>query len=230
MLHQEVTETEELLKKVLNAAPARRDVRLRLAELMIANKEPLPARVVLKPLIDSGEDDYYRLQARNLADDVQRYLDSEQALREYQQRRREAEERAAALREAEIEKGDTTVVDNIDGPPTIRRSTDKPTLNKTPEEPTFRLKRPDGRQIQGVLLSADCNHGLTLKVRVGNGNVELHADDPSTIEFLSYTNAVTDSFACGALKSEPPVLIVYKRGSDARYLGIPIRVEFLEKK
>jgi tetratricopeptide (TPR) repeat protein len=61
MLHQELTETEELMKKVLNAAPARRDIRLRLAELMIANKEPLPARVVLKPLIDSGEDDYYRI-------------------------------------------------------------------------------------------------------------------------------------------------------------------------
>jgi len=69
-----------------------------------------------------------------------------------------------------------------------------------------------------------------LKVRIGNGNVEHHSDDPSTIEFVSYTNSVTDSFACGTLNSEMPVLIVYRKGADPRYLGVPLRVEFTDKK
>jgi hypothetical protein len=67
-------------------------------------------------------------------------------------------------------------------------------------------------------------------VRIGNGSVELHSDDPSTVEFISFTASVKNDFACGTFKSEIPVLIVYKKGSDPRYLGDPLRVEFTDKK
>ena len=109
----------------------------------------------------------------------------------------------------------------------IRRTSSDGT---TIETATPQIKRPAGAQIQGGLVSADCSHGLTLKVHVGNGNVEFHSEDASTIEFISYTTSVKDAFACGTFKSEMPVLIVYKKSSDPRYLGEPLRVEFTEKK
>ena len=105
-------------------------------------------------------------------------------------------------------------------------SPDRSTIETAPPQ----IKRPVGSEIQGGLISADCSHGLTLKVHVGSGNVEFHSDDPSTIEFLSYTTSVKEAFACGTFKSELPVLIVYKKSPDPRYLGVPLHVEFTDKK
>jgi hypothetical protein len=98
------------------------------------------------------------------------------------------------------------------------------------------LKRPAGRQIDGVLIAIDCTKGMTLRVKVGEGggggggNVELHADDPSKIEFVSYTTSVSDSVACGPLKTQLPVTVIYRAGGDPRFLGQPLRVEFTGKK
>jgi tetratricopeptide (TPR) repeat protein len=230
MLNEELTETEDLLKKALNASPGRRQVRLRLAELMIANKEPLPARVILTPLLDV-DDEQVRAHARTLTSNIQTNLENEQAMREYRERLREFEEARATAEIARQTDLDKTTREEPDGPPTITR---KPAQgggdSSVVETAKVQLKRPAGQEIEGVLVSVDCSRGLTLRLRVGNGNVEFHADDASRIEFLSYTTAVSDSFACGPAKSEPPVLVVYRRGGDPRYLGEPIRVEFIEKK
>jgi len=71
---------------------------------------------------------------------------------------------------------------------------------------------------------------MTMRLRVGNGIVELHSDTPEKIEFMSYVAGVSGSIACGSQKPEPPVRITYKRGPDARFLGEPLRVDFVEKK
>ena len=76
----------------------------------------------------------------------------------------------------------------------------------------------------------DCSKGLTLRVRVGNGNVELHTDTPSQIELMSYVSAVTDRIPCGSIKPELPVVIIYKRGTDPRFLGEPLRIDFVDRK
>jgi hypothetical protein len=163
-------------------------------------------------------------------DNVKTYLENEQAYRDYQERLRQFEQERAAAELARPANADTTTREEPDGPPTITRKPAQGGDSSVVETAKVQLKRPAGQQIEGALLSVDCNRGMTLRVRVGNGSVELHADDPSRIEFLSYTTAVSDSFACGPAKSEPPVLIVYRRGGDPRYLGEPIRVEFIEKK
>jgi tetratricopeptide (TPR) repeat protein len=230
MLSEELTETEDILKKALNASPGRRQVRLRLAELMVANKEPLPARVILTPLLDV-EDEYVRRQARSLMDNVKTYLQNEQAYRQYQERLRQFEQERAAAELAGPGVAGPATREQPDGPPAITRKPAQTAADgNVLETAKVQLQRPAGEQIQGALLSGDCTGGMTLRVRLGNGNVELHSDDPSRIEFLSYTTAISDSFGCGPAKSEPPVLIVYRRAADPRYFGEPIRVEFLEKK
>jgi tetratricopeptide (TPR) repeat protein len=222
-----IPETEDLLKKVLVSAPGKREIRLRLAELMVANKEPVAARTILFPLKNVSDDDAVQRRAQSLLDEIQRRIDYEQALREYDERRKAAEAQAA---NAPAIVSDSAARSTVEGPPAIRRQEASPADDTTTVEtakPT--LIRPAGRQIEGALLLIDCSKGMTLRVRVGNGTVELHTDDPSKIEFISYSKSVTDFVACGALKSEVPVLIIYRAGGDPRFLGTPLRVEFTAK-
>jgi tetratricopeptide (TPR) repeat protein len=226
-----IPETEELLKKVLVSAPGKREIRIRLAELMLANKEPLAARAILFPLKNVSDDDTVQRRTETLLDQVQRQIDYEQALREYEVRRKEAETQAANIVKVPVPTNTTSTTNALEGPPTIRRSERTPagTDSTTVETAKPTLNRPAGRQIEGTLLLVDCSNGMTLRVRVGNGNVELHSDDPSKIEFISYSKTVSDFIACGPLKTEVPVLIIYRTGGEARFLGVPLRVEFTGK-
>lgn len=139
---EELPQTEDILKKALNRSPGKRQLRLRLAELMLANNETLAARVTSKPILG-----------------------------------------------------------------------------------------PRGKRLEGSLLSIDCNPGMTLRVRIANNvNVELHSDNPSNIEFVSDSAAVSGALTCGQFKTDMPVLILYRDATNPRYLGEPLRVEFTQIK
>jgi len=231
---QELVETQNLLTKALSSAPARGDLRLRLGELMMANKQHAAAQAILKPL-SAAQETTVRDHARMLLDSIDRFIDNEQALKEYEARLKEYEARrqeAARLAERNaVDLVDDRPID--DAPPVLTRATaaaDKSETADTIATAKPQIARLPGPTVEGLLLSSDCRNGLTLRLRVGNGIVDLHSDDPSKIEFISFTNAVSDSFACGPLKSPMPVLVVYRRGGDARYLGIPVRVEFTDNK
>jgi tetratricopeptide (TPR) repeat protein len=235
---EELPQTEAVLKTVLASAPGKRELRIRLAEVMIANNEGLAARVILAPLKNITDDEAVAFRANSLLDQIQRRVENETAMREYNERRLAAEEArkkveaeapaaASPAAASEVRRDETP-----DGPPTIRRN-----ANTTPagdgttiDTAAVSLKRPAGRRIDGVLISIDCSKGMTLRVKVSEGNVELHADDPSKIEFVSYTTSVSDSVSCGQLKTQPPVTVIYRAGADPRFLGQPLRVEFTGKK
>jgi tetratricopeptide (TPR) repeat protein len=225
----EMPETEELLKKALNASPGKRLLRLRLTELMLANNETLAARVTVSSLKNVTDDDAVQRRAQNMLDQIQRRIQNDSATREYNDRQRAAEEAraqaAGAIRDA---------VPNSepDGPPKIRYGqAAQPANDSTTETAARPIVRPAGKQIEGSLLLVDCSQGITLRVRIANNvNVELHSDDPSKIEFVSYSASVSGSFTCGQFKTDTPVLIVYRDSTNSRYLGEPLRVEFTRSK
>jgi tetratricopeptide (TPR) repeat protein len=221
---EDLPQTEDILKKGLTAAPGRKDLRLRLGEVMFMNKEPLAARVVLSSLKGLPDDDATGRQARTLLDQIQSGIDNAAAVREYEERMRAAG--VQALKTSPELPDDP----GPDKPPVLTRGQTKDTSGGLVETAAPKLTRPAGLQVEGALTVVDCSQGLTLRVRVGNEVVALHSDDPSTIQFMSYTTGVSDSIACGTLKPEPQVLIVYRRGADPKFLGEPIRVEFVEKK
>jgi tetratricopeptide (TPR) repeat protein len=229
---EELPQTEDILKKAISAAPGKREVRLRLAEVMMANNEPLAARAILAPLKSISDDDLIQHRAQSMLDAIQLRLDNEKALRDYNERRTaaeaEAKERTTAAAASARESARN---DAVEGPPALRRNETTTTSSSDGTVETARptLNRPAGKQVQGLLVFVDCRQGMTLRLRVGNGNVELHTDDPSKIEFVSYTSAVSDSISCGQLKTELPVLVVYRAGADPRFLGQPLRVEFTGK-
>jgi len=223
-------EAESALKKAIEFAPGRTGLRLRLAELMVFNNEFSFAQQVLASLNNSAVDDTVRFQAERLLDDIKNRREFEnnrkeyeRDLAEYERRRREVEDRA-----------DRTPVEDKtpDEPPRItRKETNDPSTGATVIEtakPT--LQAPEGIRVEGLLAQVDCSTGLTLRVRVGNTTVELHTDMPQQLEFVSYVSTVADSFACGVMKPELPVAIVYRRTANRRFLGEPLRVEFIDPK
>jgi len=77
-----------------------------------------------------------------------------------------------------------------------------------------------------MLTLVDCSHGMTLSVRLDNRIVKLHAENPSKIDFVSYTNSVKGGIGCGPVNPELHVVVVYRRSTDPAFLGEPLAVEF----
>jgi tetratricopeptide (TPR) repeat protein len=223
-LRDEGAETQELIRKAVNLVPGRQELRLLLAQLMMMNGEVIAARVMLTPLKNLAADDLTRQQAERLLEAIASQQESEQAFREYQERRKAAEQEAEE-REALADEDFPDEAPRLTRNETADTSTDSIVETAIP-----RLDRPAGPQIEGMLTMIDCSRGLTLRVRVGNGHVELHTNTPEKLEFMSYVAGVSDSIVCGTLKPELPVVIVYRSGREPRFLGEPIRVDFVEKK
>jgi hypothetical protein len=175
---------------------------------------------VLTGLKSSTTDDVIRYQAEQLLTDIQNRRQFEKDYQAYEQRRREAEQ--ATTPPAVSNNGN-------DEPPVIRRQNTAPApaddLVIETAKPQMRI--PEGIRIEGSLINVDCANGLTLRVRLSNATVELHTDTPAQLEFVSYVSTVKDTIACGVMKPEIPVAIVYRHTANTRFLGEPIRVEFV---
>jgi hypothetical protein len=217
----ELAETETALKKAIEYTPGRLDLRLTLAQVMLTNNEILPAQGVLTSL-KSSRDDLIRYEAERLLDDITNRQQIEKDLATYRERRQDAEEAEARKPVEERPR---------DGPPIIARKT--AAVPQSPEGGTIetatpQLRVPEGVRLEGFLTLVDCSDGLTIRLRVGNTAVELHTDTPSKVEFMSYVSTITDTFACGPIKPEVPVAVVYRRNTDRRFLGEPLRVDFVK--
>jgi tetratricopeptide (TPR) repeat protein len=213
-------EAETAVTKAIEYAPGRMDLRLMLAQLMLSNNETQRAQSVLTGLKSSTTDDVIRYQAEQLLTDIQNRRQFEKDYQAYEQRRREAEQ--ATTPPAVSNNGN-------DEPPVIRRQNTAPApaddLVIETAKPQMRI--PEGIRIEGSLINVDCANGLTLRVRLSNATVELHTDTPAQLEFVSYVSTVKDTIACGVMKPEIPVAIVYRHTANTRFLGEPIRVEFV---
>jgi hypothetical protein len=186
------------------------------------------ARGILAMVKNAASDDLQRYRAETLLQNLEAGEQSEQALREY----RELQSRLAAEAAANHSPDSPVADDNedaFDAPPVLARKTapagaDGPVIETAKPQVT----RPGGLQLEGSLTMMDCSKGLTLHVRVGNQAVQLHTDTPEQLELVSFIAAVSDTIPCGTLSPALPVRVVYKRGADLRFLGEPVRIEFVD--
>jgi Tfp pilus assembly protein PilF len=224
-LGDEGPETEALLKNIFNMLPGRRDLRLRLGELMIMNKELAAARFILAPLQNGSTDDFIRQQAETLLANIQAREQNAAAMREYEERQR------ANVRQPSVTLADSVREERpLERPPKLSRPqppAENGSVIGTARPNTVRVAGP---RVEGILRAVDCSGGITLHLTVENKSVDLHSDDPSQIEFVSYTTGVSDSIVCGPMKPALPVVVVYRVVGQPQFLGEPIRVEFVEKK
>jgi tetratricopeptide (TPR) repeat protein len=218
-----IPDAENALKKAINYAPGRLDLRLRLAELMVANDEVPAAQTLLASLKNTG-DDVIRYQSERLLDHIKNRQEYERDLRAYEEQRRQFDD-------GTIRRIVAGRIDEDEAPKLTRR--EEPAILQSDhgivETAKPQLERAsEGIRVEGVLTYVDCTSGLTLRLRVNNAAVELHTNTPDRVEFVSYVAAVTDTIACGVIKPEVPVAVVYKRGGDRRFLGEPLRVDFVK--
>jgi len=212
----ELDDAEKKLSKAISLAPGRQLLRITLAQVMIANDKAIAARTLLTQLRANSNDPAIRDQAEELLSRIATYLESQAAMREYEERRK------AAGIQTETASVDAT----SDTPPRLTR--DGVPVPKPETDMTFKVpeRKVEGPQVEGFLTNIDCAKGMTLQVRVGNGFVRLHTETPSKVDFVSYATNVKDEIACGPVKPELKVVIIYKRGSDPSVLGEPLVVEF----
>ena len=216
-LQDELDDTETTLTKALRIAPGREALRLTLGQVMTSNNKALAARTLLTELRASTSDSTIRSRADDLLKRIAGRLESERAMRDYDEKRKVAGP------------GDTSAQPSAQTadrePPTLPR-TDVPPARSGTDTAIRRPKRVEGPQVEGLLMALDCARGLTLEVRLGNGVVRLHTETPSNIDFVRYVSTVKDSIACGPVKPEPNVVITYRPVSDPAFLGEPLVVEF----
>jgi hypothetical protein len=215
VLNDEVPETENAVKKAISFAPGRHDLVLMLAQLMLANDETLAARAVLSQLTKSA-DRQFKERIESLQERIQSRLDNEAALRDYRMRREAGEAERTTDLTAESERDDR---------PVLRREEPEP---EPPAGPP--AAQQPGPTVEGFLTSLDCTRGLTLQLRVESGFVELHSDRPSRVEFMSQVSTVKDSIGCGPIQPAVRVVITYARTANPRYLGEPLKVEFVPER
>src|SRR5262249_41199280 len=148
---------------------------------------------------------------------------------QYEQDRRDYEQRQAlvpdnASRNPDPNSKASNPDDNASAP-TLRR-TPSPSPSRVPVPGT---PRQTGPQIDGLLILLDCSGGVTLRIQVASGVVQLHSDDPSQVEFTSDVPSIKDSIGCGPINPPVAVTVSYRRTADPAFLGEPIRVLFIDK-
>jgi tetratricopeptide (TPR) repeat protein len=229
---ERLPEAENAVMKAIQFAPGRLELRLRLAELMIANGKSPAAQAVLTAVKNSGADDVLKYRADQLLENVRNQQENEKSLQEYQknlraydQQRREAEE--AIVRTT----GDETADRRSEERPRIARGVAPPQSDDdfvVIETAKPQLEGPQGIRLEGLLTEVVCSDGLTLRVRVADATVELHTNTPERLEFMSYVATISDTIACGVLKPAVRVAVTYRRTNDRRFLGEPLRVDFIK--
>jgi hypothetical protein len=225
-LREELSETEALLKKALSLAPGRYELSMDLAQVMIVNNETAAARALITPLKNSTHAKV-RDRAEELLEQIAMHLENEEALRAYERRKQDL---TTATVDRDDDNDDDSSAPDAHLPPKLTR-----TPARSSEGPVIETAKIDaaasakGPQITGLLKLIDCSRGVTLRIQVGNGNIDLHSDDPGNIQFISTVAAVKDAITCGPVTPAINVTITYKPGTDGRFLGEPLVVTFVEK-
>ena len=218
-LRTDLSEAEAAVRRAIDFAPGREDLRLVFANLMAANGKELAARTVASAVRSSTTDDGIRRQADALLEDLRAMIEAAQARRDEEARRTAAgPPESLKPQEASTDSPDQSTAGPSPPAPGARPRQDAARLRPTPQAA--------GPQVEGFLTLIDCDKGMTLHVRTARGIVLLHSDMPSRVNFVSYVSTLKSSIVCGAVMPELHVIVVYQRTTDPAYLGDPLVVEF----
>ena len=199
---ENLDEAEAMLKKAISIAPGREDLQIMLAQTYLrANRTP-DARNLLSSIERSATNPDVRRRATTMLDQTEKTFTFNDIVSPAD---KESERPAAPP------------------PPPVTRPT-RPAQETVLEALTPIGPNVEGEKVSGLLINLDCANGLTLRIRTDRTTLELHSSDPQTIQFLSYTAAVSDNVRCGARNPGTPVTVTYRPVQGG--LGEPLVVEF----
>ncbi len=209
---EQLDETVGMLKRAMQDAPGEQNLSLQLAQIYMRQEKYDEAKKLLQPIARNSSDPNMKQNAQLQLEVIQRVADS---LAKYKAEREAYEnQRQAAANGAPA---NTTTDTNTD-------------LTLAPLRPTLR-RRTEGEQVKGMLTKMDCSaKGTTLYVTVGNEKKVFHTSTPDRLEFITFTQGVSESITCEVFNPAKLVRIVYRTNTDAKakYDGEPIAVEFIK--
>jgi len=146
-LRDELDETEAALGKAIGLFPGREGLRLSLADVMFANNKTAAARTLVAALQARTTNPAIRDRTTTMLEVIANRLQSEQAMREYEARRREAQAEAKATAVGEETSGQKSMTEQTapDAPPTLSRRTSTTAQNGG----TTSSKAPSDRRVNG---------------------------------------------------------------------------------
>jgi Tfp pilus assembly protein PilF len=204
---ENLPETETLLKKALAIAAGREDFRFMLAQTYLKSNRTADGMAMLSTLRNVTSDPALKEKTVALLDEL---APSQPVFTEI---RPDAERPREIAREAPP------------APPAMpaRQPSAKETVIESlvPVGPSVK-----GEKVTGVLIFLECTNGLTLRVRTDKTTLELHSSNPGSIQFLSYTSAVSNNINCGPQNPPSPVSVTYRPINGG--FGEPLVVEFTE--
>ncbi len=201
VIGEHLDESEAMLKQAMAIAPGKEELVFMLAQLYMRRQDYEAARKTAEPLAASSANPQMRAQATSLVETIKSITD-----------------RLAQFK-AETGPGNVKQVVTREGP-------------KTDEgKPRIVLRRrPEGEKARGLLTEVQCNDkGMTVLVKDGDRIVRFNTTTPERIQFITYTQQVSDSITCGKVNPPKQVVVTYRGSTDARspFDGELIAVEFV---
>lgn len=189
----------QLMERVVQAAPAREEYRLLLAQALAVNGDYRAARDTLGVLMSRGSRQDIRDAAERAATRVET-----------------AEKSARALASAPGVR-----------PP--EPDTPRETMPQGVFIPTLRSIQPGESRVVGAFSAVECIKGaIVLQVDLGTGPVRLAVKAFDEVEFLSYRQDAPASIACGPQRPSYRVLATFRTDAPVTGAGTPNRAVAIE--
>jgi tetratricopeptide (TPR) repeat protein len=204
MTNTDIDETIELLNAALARSPTRIDFVYMLGQIYMHKDDYRQARSMLSRVVA----EHAEVQIR---DHAQKLLSTMNSI----------EEQQAMKQAARIARGLPP-----DSEPANQISADPSTALRE----ALRLPAADETQVQGTLLSIDCEpSGLVFVVKTNNRSLRLKADSFQQVKRTTFTADVMGSVTCGARKPSNPVVVCYLPTTEPRTRldGVIRSVEFV---
>jgi tetratricopeptide (TPR) repeat protein len=194
----DIDETITLLSTALSHAPDRIDLRYMLGQLYMHKDDYKLARPLLEQVAASDAESAVLSHAQKLLS-VMTELEQQEA-------KKAATRRARGLR-----------------PPVDTQPTDGAASTQPRDDPSMdlrevlRIPNGDETQVQGVLLSIECEQvGLIFVVKTNDRVLRLRTDTFQQVRRVSYTDEVRGMITCGARQPANPVVVCFVPSVDRR--------------
>jgi tetratricopeptide (TPR) repeat protein len=218
---EDLEESSKLLRRAISLSPGRQDFVFMLAQIQMRQQKYDEARKMLEPVAQNAPEPQLRQRAQSL-------LDSIKSVTERLQQFKAETEAANAQRIASSEGnplGEKTAGEKAAGERTVGEKA-------TDEKPRIILRRRlDGEKARGMLSEIQCSEkGMTVVVKAGDRTFKFNTSTPERVQFITFTQDVSQSITCGKINPQKSVVITYRGSTDARspFDGELIAVEFVK--
>jgi tetratricopeptide (TPR) repeat protein len=205
-------ETIESMKQVLNASPGRHDFSFTLAQLYARIGEYKQARQMLEQLIKSDADEDIRKHSELVLAQISRIEENAGTYDQLKPQRRAQDAAAPSVVK--------TGAESTSSPANAGNFKSQPAATPDPSSylrEVLRATAAGETQLQATLLRLECDaKGIVFVVQTGNGLLRLRTSSFDDVEITTYDTSVKGEITCGERKPVNTVIVAYVPNTDKR--------------